>query len=103
LEIPDKPLFVIEAESVAASHDYDPDGFHCENYADELVRRLRLDGYTASKCIGICLDCSCKYPDEQGRCWHAWVKMGGLAIESVTGEFIPPVDYEESYVEQYCT
>jgi len=97
------PLFMEEAKNVAGAHHYEKGRFVCQDFARELVRRLRSDGYEAYYCIGIAKWCVAGNEGNERNCWHAWVKLGeGLYIEATTGDFIEPKDYRRDYDERRC-
>ena len=100
---PETPLFMTEARIVAGAHYYDRERYVCQDFAEELVRRLQADGYEAYLCLGLAKWCDQDKYDPYN-CWHAWVKLGGnIIIEATTGQFILPKDYERDYDERQCS
>ena len=97
---PELPLFLQEAQAVANAHDYDLEKYNCRHFTEELIKRLRADGYKAKYCIGIYKPCTENNPVEQ--CYHAWVKVTNVYIEATTGQVIEPKDYKRWYDEKYC-
>jgi len=90
-ECPELPLLLQEAQTVAKAHDYDIDRYNCRHFTEELIKRLRADGYKAKYCIGVYKPCTESKPEEY--CYHAWVKTT-VYIEATTGEVIEPKDYK---------
>ena len=100
-ECPELPLFMREAKNVADAHYYEKDRYVCQDFAEELFKRLKADGYEVRYCIGIAKWCLKNKREKD--CWHAWVKLGNnLVIEATNGELIEPKDYKLDYDERRC-
>ena len=89
------------ALSVAQAHEYDINKYNCWDYATDLVKALRSQGYAAKIAQGM-VNCSCTDWFDKKSCTgvHAWVELI-LPIEATSGTIIPADVYKRCYTFGY--
>ena len=98
IEVDRKYIFEQMAEQLA-EQNYDMFEYNCMNYSNDLVKLLRIYGYSAKVVKGI-VDCDSGYFDKtsceyyEGR--HVWVIVE-IPIEATTGKVIEPDVYNNYY------
>ena len=86
-------------QEVARDYEYVPDEFDCTEFTDEVVRRLREQGWKKAMRIQVKVDCDSGLFDKEicrqfkGR--HDIVKIDSIYIEATAGVIINPNDYED--------
>lgn len=89
-----EPTILPQLQQIAWSNSVEQsylfNAYDCEQYSQELVRRLQNVGYAAEYCTG-------NADLGQGQVLHAWVRVPSIYIEATTGQVIEPVVYAKNY------
>jgi hypothetical protein len=86
------------AEDNAKEHLY-KDGYMCKEYSEQLEQRLLDSGYNATTCLGYALWCN---STNDKNCFHEWVRVDGIMIESTIGTILSPQEFKEGYNTSEC-